>query len=715
AKQIFEEGYWEGEAIQERKDGKEIFVLNATTLVKDDNGNPIGTVKVNRNISERKKIQLELEAAEIRFRTTFEQSPDIIIILDPETQKAVEFNDAVCELLGYTREEFANLHVSDYDAIENPEEAKTHIENILKNGSEDFETKFLTKNGEIKDIFARVKVIELNGQKYFQSIARDITERKKKEEEIRLQSEIMTSLSEGAYLVRLDDGIIVYTNPRFEEMFGYNPGEMIGKNVAIVNAPTDKTPEETKDKIMKVLSETGEWHGEVLNIKKDGTPFWSFANVSVFDHSEHGKVLVSVHTNITERKKTEKIISDLAKFPSENPSPVLRVTKDRVIYANQSAQELFNTYNGEILPDLLRQSVNNVINENLARNLELTLQNRVYSFAITPIEDENYANIYGRDITKQKKAIKKIEDLARFPSENPNPVFRATKDHVIYANQACEEVFHICRGEILPQLFGGIVNEALNKKLAKIIEIEHDKRNYSISTNPIIDENYVNIYVMDITERKKAENILRANQEKFSALFNNANDAIALIAVTEDNKLGQFIEVNNTYIERYGYSRDEFLKLTPQDIDDPILYDKIPGLMKDFLKDGHGTFYMTHVTKEGLKIPVEISSHIFDLKGKKVVISISRDITERKRAEQELKESEHNLGERVKELNCLYGISRIGEKPSVTFNEIIQGTLDLIPPAWQFPEVICARIIYNEKEYKTGNFYETKWKLESQV
>jgi PAS domain S-box-containing protein len=97
----------------------------------------------------------------------------------------------------------------------------------------------------------------------------------------------------------------VYTNEKFEKMFGYEKGEMIGKNVSIVNAPTEKSPEEIKKMVMDVLEKQGEWHGEIENVKKDGTRFWCYANVSVFEYSTYGKVIVSVHTDITEKKKME--------------------------------------------------------------------------------------------------------------------------------------------------------------------------------------------------------------------------------------------------------------------------------------------------------------------------------------------------------------------------------------------------------------------------
>ncbi len=141
---------------------------------------------------------------------------------------------------------------------------------------------------------------------YVNLYARDITDRKQMEEEQQIQSEITANMSEGVYLVRLNDGVIIYTNPKFDEIFGYSPGEMAGKHVSIVNAPTEKTAEETATEIMGVLDKHGSWEGEINNIKKDGTPFWSYASVSVFHHPEHGRVLVSVHLDITERKRMEE-------------------------------------------------------------------------------------------------------------------------------------------------------------------------------------------------------------------------------------------------------------------------------------------------------------------------------------------------------------------------------------------------------------------------
>lgn len=138
-----------------------------------------------------------------------------------------------------------------------------------------------------------------------EELGKKSTAQKKAEEDLRLHSEIIANMSEGVYLIRRNDVVIVYANPKFEQMFGYGPGELVGKHASVVNAPTIKSAKETPEEIMEVVTKTGEWHGEVSNIKKDGTQFWCHANISVFDHSEFGKVLVAVHSDITRRKEAE--------------------------------------------------------------------------------------------------------------------------------------------------------------------------------------------------------------------------------------------------------------------------------------------------------------------------------------------------------------------------------------------------------------------------
>lgn len=74
------------------------------------------------------------------YRQLFASSPDGILLIDPETTGVIEFNDAACRLLGYTREEFVGLRVSDYEASETPEATRAHVRQALRDGKSEFDT-----------------------------------------------------------------------------------------------------------------------------------------------------------------------------------------------------------------------------------------------------------------------------------------------------------------------------------------------------------------------------------------------------------------------------------------------------------------------------------------------------------------------------------------------------------------------------------------------
>jgi PAS domain S-box-containing protein len=91
------------------------------------------------------------------------------------------------------------------------------------------------------------------------------------------------------------------------------------------------------------------------------------------------------------------------------------------------------------------------------------------------------------------------------------------------------------------------------------------------------------------------------------------------------------------------------------------------------------------------------------------------EITERKRTEEALRKLTYDLNERVKEINCLYSISYYVDKQYLLLEEKLKNIVNLIPSGWQYPEITCARIILEDKEYKTDNFRETPWKLSSDI
>ncbi|MHC5934485.1 PAS domain-containing protein [Nostoc sp.] len=124
--------------------------------------------------------------------------------------------------------------------------------------------------------------------------------------QLELQAIITRNMAEGICLVRADNGVIVYANPKFEQMFGYDSGELNGQHVSIVNYATESlTAENVNQAIVSAVLENSEATYQVQNVKKDGTPFWCSATTSVLRHPDYGDVLVAVHQDITLAKGIE--------------------------------------------------------------------------------------------------------------------------------------------------------------------------------------------------------------------------------------------------------------------------------------------------------------------------------------------------------------------------------------------------------------------------
>jgi PAS domain S-box-containing protein len=146
-----------------------------------------------------------------------------------------------------------------------------------------------------------------------------------------------------------------------------------------------------------------------------------------------------------------------------------------------------------------------------------------------------------------------------------------------------------------------------------------------------------------IHERKMAELAFRESEEQYRTLFENANDSIFLYEMLPDGGPGKYIMVNMIASKQLGYSVDELLHMTASDIISPKNPVNIPETTENLRRDGHATFEAIHKRKDGSEFPVEISTHLFELKGRKVSLSFARDITDRKAAENLLRENEVRL------------------------------------------------------------------------
>jgi PAS domain S-box-containing protein len=138
----------------------------------------------------------------------------------------------------------------------------------------------------------------------------------------------------------------------------------------------------------------------------------------------------------------------------------------------------------------------------------------------------------------------------------------------------------------------------------------------------------------DITEHKWAEEALRESEQKFRALFDNARDTILIADLG-----GNILEVNRQACEQLGYSRNEFLRMAVQDIDPPEQAALVPERLRMLIEQGQLLFETAHKRRDGTVFPIEVSSRTFELAGEKLILSVCRDISMRKRVEAELQES----------------------------------------------------------------------------
>jgi PAS domain S-box-containing protein len=142
-----------------------------------------------RRLHENLRLEGEIRRAEECYRTLFERSPDGILMMDPETTLPIEFNNAAHRQLGYSREEFARMPLSHYQAAETPQMSRDRMEQLLIEGGDVFETQHRTKTGEIRYVEVIAQTLKLAEKKVLYCIHHDVTARKQAELALTLQAE----------------------------------------------------------------------------------------------------------------------------------------------------------------------------------------------------------------------------------------------------------------------------------------------------------------------------------------------------------------------------------------------------------------------------------------------------------------------------------------------------------------------------------------------
>lgn len=238
---------------------------------------------------------------------------------------------------------------------------------------------------------------------------------------------------------------------------------------------------------------------------------------------------------------------------------------------------------------------------------------------------------------------------------------------------------------------------------------------------PIIDDQdtvtRLVIVARNITERKHRERALRESEDRYRIISEIVSDYAYSNRIAEDGTIANewvtddaFYRITGFHIEEIWptinqlYHPDDRERLK-QDRGRVIAGETVSGEYRIIAKNGEQRWLQL------LRRPE------WDDQQKRVIRyhGAARDITEQKNAQLERQKLAHVLDERVKELNCLYGITRLVEAPTTTLDEVFQGAVDLIPPSWQFPEITCAQITWDGRQVTSAGFRQSQWMLSSDI
>lgn len=368
-------------------------------------GEPPRFSYILEDITERKQAEATLARREEQLRLTLEFTHIGTWDWDVQ-QNTVIWNDNHFKLLGLdpntTEDPYQNwryaIHPQDLERVEQALQDALHQHT-------DYETEYRVfyPDGTLRWLVGRGRGLYDADQQPIRmlGVILDVTDRKQAEQIQEFQAVLTRNMTEGICVVRADNGIICYANHKFEQMFGYDPGELDGQHVSIVNYATEAVSAEAVNQgIRQAVLENLEATYEVHNVKKDGTPFWCSATTSVFEHPEHGSVLVAVQQDISDRKESEAKLQASLKEKELLLKEIYHRVKNnlQVVYSLLNLQS--RKVSDPVALSVLRDSQNRVramalVHEKLYKTDDLTridLADYIYSLAYSLLETYHAGN-----------------------------------------------------------------------------------------------------------------------------------------------------------------------------------------------------------------------------------------------------------------------------------------------------------------------------------
>ncbi len=669
------------------------------------------TLNLLTDITAQKEAEEKLQELKTSYQELFDKSGDAIFIHDPDTAEILDVNQRMCELYDYSREEALNLKVGDLSAGEpyTNERAKEWVQKARTEGPQTFEWQGMKKDGTIFWEEVTLKKAIIGDTERILASVRDITERKQSEESLKgawkkaresekLYSTLVEKVNDMVFMLD-SKGNVTFFNSYVKEHYSLNDDQaekILGTHISFFWC--DKSLNEVQNAVDKVIGERKEISIDCICEDRD-----YLLKITPLINSNELTGMVAVARDFSEHKQVEEALRQREKTLEDivegTPVPKFVVDNDhKVTYWNRACENLSGVNTEEVIgttkqwypwyheerptmadliidgneEDLvqyyggkqLRTSIIEGAYEAIDYFPHLGEDGKWLYFTACPLKDEE-DRITGaietiQDITEQKRAeenLKESEEKYRtYVDNSPVAIFVANaKGEYIDVNNAACEMLGYTKSEILnmsiPDLdktegvpledfeqlksTGKYRNERkLQRKDGSLVDVD---------LNAVFLENgNFMAFCSDITEKRMAQKRLKESEARYRNLFNHSNYAI-LIHDLE----GKIIDANQKSLELTGYSKSEMLALNVMDLAPLESTEDVEQKFNKISRDGYVNFEVDYLTKDSEVRYVEVSASTFESGGKTLVQSLVRDITDKKKYEQALKESEERYRQLV--------------------------------------------------------------------